>query len=87
MNSSDDELPEIPGTRFPWMKDADDIEAGPSNRYDRYDYDSFYPLIKYLLITVPSTLFLRMSYQTFLFLMNKAHQWMNGRLEQEKGID
>ena len=41
MNSSDDELPEIPGTRFPWMKDAEDIEAGPSNQYDRYDSDSF----------------------------------------------
>ena len=30
MNSSDDELPDIPGTRFPWMKDANDTEAGPS---------------------------------------------------------
>ena len=30
MNSSDDELPDIPGTRFPWMKDATDTEAGPS---------------------------------------------------------
>ena len=32
MNSSDDELPEIPGTRYPWMKEVDDNEPGPSNR-------------------------------------------------------
>ena len=32
MNSSDDELPEIPGTRFPWMKEPDDNEAGPSSK-------------------------------------------------------
>ena len=31
MNSSDDDLPDIPGTRFPWMKEPDDNEAGPSN--------------------------------------------------------
>ena len=31
MNSSDDELPDIPGTRFPWMRDEDDDDAGPSN--------------------------------------------------------
>ena len=36
MNSSDDELPDIPGTRFPWMKDPDDNEAGPSNISKRY---------------------------------------------------
>ena len=30
MNSSDDELPDIPGTRFPWMRDAEDVEAGLS---------------------------------------------------------
>ena len=31
MNSSDDELPEIPGTRFPWMREGVDDGAGPSN--------------------------------------------------------
>ena len=42
MNSSDDELPDIPGTRYPWM--ADDAKqrssdgAGPSNAYKRYFY-------------------------------------------------
>ena len=30
MNSSDDELPDIPGTRFPWMNQVDDNGAGPS---------------------------------------------------------
>ena len=30
MNSSDDELPEIPGTQFPWMKDVLGDVAGPS---------------------------------------------------------
>ena len=37
MNSSDDdELPEIPGTRFPWMSLEKESEAGPSNRIERY---------------------------------------------------
>ena len=40
MNSSDDELPEIPGTRFPWMtdeeKDRGYDEAGPSTSGKRY---------------------------------------------------
>ena len=32
MNSSDDELPEIPGTRYPWMSlEKDENVAGPSN--------------------------------------------------------
>ena len=43
MNSSDDdELPDIPGTRFPWMSedhnDGNDDDAsmpGPSHRVDR----------------------------------------------------
>ena len=34
MNSSDDELPEIPGTLYPWMKDVDDNSAGPSKKDD-----------------------------------------------------
>ena len=40
MNSSDDELPDIPGTRFPWMTDRENErgfdEAGPSNTGKRY---------------------------------------------------
>ena len=40
MNSSDDELPDIPGTRFPWMtdevKERGDDEAGPSSTTKRY---------------------------------------------------
>ena len=41
MNSSDDdELPDIPGTRFPWMTDdgveRGSDEAGPSNAPKRY---------------------------------------------------
>ena len=31
MNSDDDELPDIPGTHFPWMKYVDEPTAGPSN--------------------------------------------------------
>ena len=34
MNSSDDELPEIPGTKYPWMYDRDG-DAGPSNQLQR----------------------------------------------------
>ena len=36
MNSSDDELPDIPGTRFPWMKDVDDKDKdeGLSTKVD-----------------------------------------------------
>ena len=33
MNSSDDELPDIPGTKYPWMQT--EVEAGPSNTYKR----------------------------------------------------
>ena len=35
MNSSDDELPDIPGTHFPWMKDVvdEDNDAGPSSKF------------------------------------------------------
>ena len=40
MNSSDDELPDIPGTRFPWMTDErrerGPDEAGPSHASKRY---------------------------------------------------
>ena len=40
MNSSDDELPDIPGTRFPWMTDHDEgrgiDDAGPSTSGKRY---------------------------------------------------
>ena len=40
MNSSDDELPDIPGTRFPWMtgdgKERSSDGAGPSNAGKRY---------------------------------------------------
>ena len=42
MNSSDDELPDIPGTQFPWMTDQEKErsldEAGPSNVGKRYFY-------------------------------------------------
>ena len=37
MNSSDDELPDIPGTRFPWMSDnVDESGAGPPGTAKRY---------------------------------------------------
>ena len=37
MNSSeDDELPDIPGTRYPWMNIERDDEAGPSTASRRY---------------------------------------------------
>ena len=37
MNSSDDdyELPEIPGTRYPWMTTGKESDAGPSNTIKR----------------------------------------------------
>ena len=38
MNSSDDELPDIPGTRYPWMTEAGNegpSDAGPSHREER----------------------------------------------------
>ena len=42
MKSSDDELPDIPGTQFPWMTDQEKErsldEAGPSNVGKRYFY-------------------------------------------------
>ena len=40
MNSSDDELPDIPGTQFPWMTDQEKDrgleETGPSTSGKRY---------------------------------------------------